>query len=140
MKNKIFEKGKSYSLPLQGYVISSISTMGQRIELSEQGTNSAEFVLEIFTDFQIIRFNQINHIKQSSKDSLMKHLCSDQYVIKHSECSKSGELHLIFENETEIIVPDSEFEGWIISKFTTKQISNTWVVGGIGTTTIFSTN
>ena len=141
MKFKIREKGKSYSLPLEGFKISGIDMRDfLGLELTEEGSNQPMFVIDINLNFEMTRFNQTETLAPYDNEALKKMIDLVGLKIKKSESSKTGDLYLTLEDGTEINVPDAEYESWHINTIRQERIKNTWVIGGVGVTSFFELN
>lgn len=138
MKQKIIDKGKYYSVPLSGYRVSAIdmrSSLG--LELTHQDSRSPELVIDIHMEFDLTRFNQTERLQPYENETIKKAIDLIGSRIQRVECSKQGYLHVTFEDQSEITVPDQPYESWHICKIVQKQVTNTWVIGGVGHTSYF---
>lgn len=138
MKYKIIEKGKSYIIPIEGFLISGIdmrSILG--LELLEEGTKEPSFVIDINMNFELTRFNQTKKLEPHDLETTKIMLDLIGLKIKKAECSKTGNLYLVLDDGTEINVPDSQYESWHINTIRQERIKNTWVIGGVGKTSFY---
>ncbi len=141
MKFKIIEKGKSYLIPIEGFVISGIDMRNfLGLELREEGTNLPKFVIDINLNFELTRYNQTNHLQPHDIESTKVMLDLIGLKIKKAECSKTGDLYIVLDDGTEINVPDAQYESWHINIIHQERIKNTWVIGGVGITSFFELN
>lgn len=138
MNLKIIEKGKSYLLPFQGFIISGIdmrSFLG--LELTPIGKHHPMFVIDINLNFELTRFNQKQVLSPNDTETIKKAIDLIGLKIKNAECYKSGDLCITLEDNTEIYVPDSQYESWHINTIRQERIKNTWVSGGVGQISCF---
>lgn len=141
IKSKIIERGKSYILPLEGLIISGIDLQHfLGIELKTENSNNPIIVIDIFADFTLNRFNQSKLLDPNNIETAKIILDLIDLKIKQSECSNTGDLYITLEDNTEITIPDSNFENWIIKIIRQERIKNSWVIGGVGSTTFFDPN
>lgn len=141
IKSKIIERGKSYILPLDGLIISGIDLQHfLGIELKTENSNHPIIVIDIFADFTLNQFNQSKLLDPNNIETAKIILDLIDLKIKQSECSNTGDLYITLEDNTEITIPDSNFESWIIKTIRQERIKNSWVIGGVGSTTFFDPN
>ena len=141
MKYKIIEKGSSYIIPIQDYVISGIDMSNYLgLEIREEGASHPKFVIDINYSFELIRFNQKKSLEPFDNEAVKIMLNLIGLKIKKAEGSKFGDLHILLKDGTEINVPDAEYECWHINTIRQERIKNTWVIGGVGATSFFALN
>ena len=141
MKFKIIEKGKSFLLPFEGFIISGIDMRNiLGIELTQEGANQPKFVIDINQKFEMVRFNQTHKLAPHEIESAKNIMDLIGLKIKKSKCSKTGDLNIILEDGTEINIPDAEYESWGINIIRQERIKNSWIIGGVGRTSFFELN
>jgi len=141
IKSNIIAQGKSYILPLEGLIISGIDLQHfLGIELKTENSNNPIIVIDIFANFTLNRFNQSKVLDPNNIETAKIILDLIELKIKKAECSNTGDLYITLDDNTEITIPDSNFESWIIKTIRQERIKNSWVIGGVGSTTFFDPN
>ena len=138
MTYKMTQKGKYYSIPLEGFTFSKLDmTELLGLELIPKDTNEPTFVIDIYGEFNLTRFNQKQTMHAAEKETIKSMVDLIGLTIKKIQCSKSADLFITFNDDTEIHVPDAEYENWYINTIHQERIKNAWVIGGVGMTSWF---
>lgn len=138
MKFKITDKGQFYRIPIEDFFISAIDMRGfLGLELTHEKGNLPFFVIDINLSFELTRFNQRTMLEPHDLETTKIMLDLIGLKIKRAECSKTGDLHIILDDGTEINVPDNQYESWHINTIHQERIKNSWIIGGAGMTTSF---
>lgn len=129
---KLKEKGKYFELPIIGNQIKTILYDGFiRIYFN----TSEESYLDFHSGFIVNRFNQSQTLNPTSKEALIFFFDYFREIIKDARASKTGELYILFENNTEIVVEDGPYENWHFTlKSQHNKNQNLFVHGGVGST------
>ena len=141
VKFEIHNKGSYYKIPLEGFEISGIDMRdGIGLELKIKGNPSPTFVVDIYQIFSLTRFNQTSKLNPHSTKAIKLAIDLIGLDVKNAEGHKNGDLFLTLSDNSEIKVPDSDYESWHINVVKSERIKNSWVIGGVGSTSFYDFN
>jgi len=134
----IHESKQGYSILLENYFVSGLNFKnGIGLELSKDDTPSPTFLIRISNEFELEQFGKIEHHSYVENETLKRSIDLIGLRIKNIFASKNGHLFLSFDNKLEIRINDSPYESWIIYKILSHQKLNSWIIGGVGSTSYF---
>ena len=93
-----------------------------------------ESFIDFHSEFIITRFNQTKKLKPTEKEAIEFFFDHFGELIKEARAAKTGELYIVFDNGTELVVEDGPYENWHFTQINKSNKNHIFIHGGVGRT------